>query len=353
MKRAIYISVLFLSILICMSSCRSCSYDGRSKKNEKNEVKPASLGAPYELLVICAQKHWDNGVKDAINAVMTAPVEMLNQKEPLFSVMRIQPRDFKKLLPRSRNILNIAIGDKYDDITTDVRYDVYASPQIIVTIYAPDAKLVETYMMVNSEEMVAVFEMAERNRNLKLNSNYGEKNISKKIKEKFDFDIEIPKGYIERDSRKDFMWISCEYPTSSQGMVIYRYPYTGKENFQEDDLIKSRDKYVSLIPAENPGSHMTTYKDMMPELKHLSINGRYWAELRGFWDTEKDYMGGPFVSYSTLDTENNMVTTIDCYVYSPDKAKRNLLRHLEHVIYSVRFPGNTHTASPEDNEEIE
>ena len=51
-------------------------------------------------------------------------------------------------------------------------------------------------------------------------------------------------------------------------------------------------------------------------------------------------MGGPFVSYTTLDEREGELLTIDCYVYSPKYGKRNFLRPLEHLVYSVSFPKN-------------
>ena len=46
-------------------------------------------------------------------------------------------------------------------------------------------------------------------------------------------------------------------------------------------------------------------------------------------------------SYTTVDTATNRVFTLDCYVYAPDlnkPRKRNYMRGLEHLLYSVRFP---------------
>ena len=54
-----------------------------------------------------------------------------------------------------------------------------------------------------------------------------------------------------------------------------------------------------------------------------------------------DFLLGPFVSYTTVDTDTNRVFTLDCYVYAPDlnkPRKRNYMRGLEHLLYSVRFP---------------
>ena len=100
------------------------------------------------------------------------------------------------------------------------------------------------------------------------------------------------------------------------------------------------------IPGPSDGSYMATvtripnieddgYVDFVPQRKVLKINGKEWIELRGFWDVEHDFMGGPFVSYTTL--HNGKLLTIDCYVYSPKYGKRNFLRPLEHLVYGVTF----------------
>jgi hypothetical protein len=79
------------------------------------------------------------------------------------------------------------------------------------------------------------------------------------------------------------------------------------------------------------------YVEFVPERKVVRINGCDWVELRGFWEVEGDFMGGPFVSYTTLDKATNKLITIDCYLFSPKDEKRNLLRSLEHLIYGVSF----------------
>lgn len=67
--------------------------------------------------------------------------------------------------------------------------------------------------------------------------------------------------------------------------------------------------------------------------------------MRGFWDVEGDFMGGPFVSYTTVDTATDRVFTLDCYVYSPKLPKRNYMREVEHLLHLVKFPAATGSAS--------
>ena len=66
-------------------------------------------------------------------------------------------------------------------------------------------------------------------------------------------------------------------------------------------------------------------------------DGNYAAELRGLWKIENDFMGGPFVNLSIIDLLKKRVICLDGFVYAPSKNKRNLLRQMEAMIYSVEF----------------
>jgi hypothetical protein len=63
----------------------------------------------------------------------------------------------------------------------------------------------------------------------------------------------------------------------------------------------------------------------------------YALETRGLWKVENDFMGGPFVSYSFLSPKDSQIYTIIGYVYNPNKKKRDLLRQMESMIYSIEF----------------
>ena len=74
-----------------------------------------------------------------------------------------------------------------------------------------------------------------------------------------------------------------------------------------------------------------------------------WVEMYGLWEVENYFMGGPFASYSTVNTATNEVVTIDCYVYFPtlynkEPEKRNKLRALQHLVYLADFPAAAKSA---------
>lgn len=328
MKRVICIAFM-ASVIVSLFSC-----------GESSNRKVSSQGAAYELFVVCDAAKWTAAVGDTLRSILLEPVEMINQKEPMFDVLRIQPQAFDGLVTKHRNILIVRTGAEYAEPSMTAQYDVYAAPQIIVTLSGPDDAAITAYMWEHRSELQQIFGITERDRTLAYNAKYGEKHIEKEILKKFGFEIALPRGYKIRSDKSDFMWISYELPQASQGVAIFSYPYNGKSDFEAAQQLAARNKYTAMIPGPAAGSFMTTSDVFEPEVSYVRINGRFWSMMRGFWDVKGDYMGGPFVGYSTLDVATNRVVTIDCYLYSPKLNKRNLLRELEALIYSVKFPSD-------------
>lgn len=342
MKRVAYIlvSIVLLAAMVGCDSFRSLT-----------GAKKTAQGSPYEVLVVCDGYEWESLLGTELKAVLETPVEMLNQVEPMFNVVRITARDFKHLLPSYRNILKVLCSSQVAETSIVAQYDVVASPQIVLTFQGPSIAAMVEYLKQNGSALLQVLEIAERNRTIEYAKKQGARALEKIIKEEFDIDMHISNGYLFRAESDDFVWASNEYPVASQGFFIYSHPFKGKASVTTESLVKARNEFAKRIPGPTDGSYMTTvkripnveddgYVDFMPQRKVVKINGRDWIELRGFWEVERDFMGGPFVSYTTLDEREGELLTIDCYVYSPKYGKRNFLRPLEHLVYGVSFPSN-------------
>jgi len=311
-------------------------------------AKKTAQGSPYEVLVVCDGREWESPLGEELRTVLGTPVEMLNQVEPMFDIVRITARDFKHLLPSYRNILKVLCSPEVKETAILAQYDVVASPQIVLTFQGPSTAAMVEYLRQNGESLLQVLEMAERNRTIEYARKQGAKALEKIIREEFNIEMPISNGYLFRAESDDFVWASNEYPVASQGFFIYTHPFKGKESITTEALVKARNTFAKRIPGPSDGSYMTTvkripnieddgYVDFLPQRKVVKIDGREWIELRGFWEVEHDFMGGPFVSYTTLDEREGELLTIDCYVYSPKYGKRNFLRPLEHLVYGVKF----------------
>ena len=51
-------------------------------------------------------------------------------------------------------------------------------------------------------------------------------------------------------------------------------------------------------------------------------------------------MGGPFLNYTFVNENTNKIISIDAYVYAPRTTKRNLLKQLEAICYTMKFVEN-------------
>lgn len=307
------------------------------------DKKKSAQGRPYELIIVCPQAEWIGEVGDSLRAVFTAPVPYLNQDEPLFDVLRVTERSFKDMIADHRNILKVVVDPSLAEAQTAVEYNVTSEPQIVLTLQGPDDQSVVKYLSEKRKDLLHVLEQAERDRDVESYTKFNNPGIEAAVKKLFGAEIHVPKGYVLAKQTDDFLWARYEYPTASQGFFIYSYPYEGPESLSPEALVRARNKFAALIPGPSDGSYMITSDAFEPDYRMFRLEGRLWCELRGFWDVEGDFMGGPFVSYTTVDTETNRVFTIDGYVYAPDlnkPRKRNYIRGIEHLLYTIHFPAD-------------
>lgn len=331
MKRII-LGIVGVLAMLAATSCNSSTI---------GTGQQAAGGAAYELIAVVAQPQWEGAVGDELKELFSDPVPYLNETQPRFDLMRVLPSAFKGFIKVHRNVLAIVVDPTAQEMSAIAEESKFAEDQLIIQLTAPSDELIIEYLKSHKEELLGAFELAERNRALKMNRRHKEGVMVDKIEEMFGFKIDLPRGYTARGTSGDSLLVtSFEYPAATQGIAVYSYPYTGEENFKEESLIAQRDNFVKNIPGPSGKSYMTTVKDYYPPtVTYKRINGRLWAEMRGFWNLEGgDFMGGPMLSWSTLDAENNKVVTIDCYVFSPKHGQRDLVRGLEHLIYSVKFP---------------
>ncbi len=64
-------------------------------------------------------------------------------------------------------------------------------------------------------------------------------------------------------------------------------------------------------------------------------------ETRGVWNVVGDFMAGPFLSYTVVDERHGRLITLEGYVYAPNKPKRDYLRQMEAILYSLEIPKKT------------
>lgn len=306
-------------------------------------VKAPSSGRAYELFVVAPTELWEGPAGDTVRAIFSQEVERINQPEPLFDLLSVPPTNFQKTVSRHRNILILRTGAQYERSDMTAAYDVYSAPQLQVTVTSPSADSMAAFLHTYGQELEQFYEIVERNRFIAQARKHSDPKIGPLIREKFGFEMSIPSNYRVRLDTTDFLWVSYELPLASVGFLIYTYP---ADSIVTDAttgwLVAARNGAVRQVPGPSKGSYMSTSTIVPPDRKLLTINGRQWTQLRGFWDVKGDFMGGPFINYTTYDGATERLIAIDGYVYSPSPNNqvpmRNYIRQVEAIFRTVRIP---------------
>ena len=113
-----------------------------------------SSGRPYELLVVVDAGVWDRAAGRALHDVLDSDMPGLPQSEPSFRIMYTSPKDYDSTLKLIRNIVIVDIKDIYTKGTFKYAKDVYASPQMILTIQAPNEEVFEKFVEENKQTII-------------------------------------------------------------------------------------------------------------------------------------------------------------------------------------------------------
>lgn len=317
--------LLGMFVMVGMLSC----------KNTVKNLRPVVTGASGEVLVVINKTLWNDAVGDTLRAIMQEPQLGLPQNEPLFTLLHVGHDGFGRMFKTHRSILDIRIDSKVKQAKMAVKNNYYARTQAYMRVEAPNNKAMVEFLAENRAKVVSYFYKGERERKKATIKQNVVQDIFDRIRKKNNFSLAFPSGYRINKDTLNFMWISNETPTSSQGMFIYTYEYTSEKEFTKEAILKKRNFLLKkFIPGPTVGSYMTTEMNYPISCAHFDFKGNYAMETRGLWKVENDFMGGPFQSITFLDKENNKVVCFDSYVYYPNQNKREMLRELEAIMYS-------------------
>lgn len=322
---------------IAVLFCFSIAFIGCKKSANTSGLKNVT-GRPGELVIVIPDETWKGIAGDTIHALLAQPQLALPQSEPLFNITSIPQEGFGDIFKTSRNLMITKISPTVEKPEVQYRDNVYANTQAVVTITAKDAMELVDVFTKNSDKIIGFFLRAERNRLISNYLTYYERSVTETVSSKFGIQLNVAPGFQIAENRDTFMWLRFETPEISQGIFIYEFPYDSDSTFTANYLMTKRIiAWKNNIPGPREGSYMTNENELPPVFNVLTHNGNYAAETRNLWRVENDYMGGPYVSLAVLDMLKQRVVVIEGYVYAPTKKKRNLLRQVEGMIYTMRF----------------
>ena len=331
MKRLLMYLALAATALITLGSC--------SQEQRKKALLPNISGKAGEVIVVIGQNDWEGAVGTVLRDSLTCDFPQLPQREPLFTLVNVPQSAFGSMFQIHRNIIIINISKDVTEPGVVYRNDVWAAPQTVIRVNAPDSETAVEILKENNTTIVGMLEEAERDRMIRNARKYEQQGIAPVVTEMVGGSPHFPSGYRIKKKTDNFIWVTYDPEYVSQGIFIYKYPVVkGQDMMSSQSLLTEN----SLMLMDNvPGMFENTYMTMSsfapPTIKYMKYRGLEFAEIRGLWEVHNDYMGGPFVTHVFYSPDGEYMIGLEGFVYAPKFDKRHYLRQVESIIYSFEW----------------
>jgi len=318
----------FLSLIIITLMISSCA------KSDKITLVD-STGRINHVLIVMNNEDWDGRVGDSLRQIIAQPLPGLPQEEYPFTVNQVDPITFNSLFKRNRNILFIGV-DTLEHFYSNT--NLYASPQLTLTVLGRDKDELIDNMMSHREELISTFKENDmRLYQYKVTKDAYETNEINTFNN-LGLKFKIPRAYRMVEDTGDFMWYRSTITRGLLNLLAYEIPVQNLDSVSEDDLIRFRDSIgKTYVPGQFDSTYLVTEKRVRPIVKKVNIDGREALESRGLWYVENDFMGGPFVSYTFKDEDTGRLLVIEGFSYTPSAKKRDFVFELESILKTVSF----------------
>lgn len=327
------IKIFSLIIVLSFLFNQSCNY---SKSG-----LPYSLGKTLELVVVTNNKEqWNDRMGTAIREHFGQLLVGLPQDEPMFDIFYLPEEAFGNLHKPNHLIFIGNIDSKLKEPLVETRKNLWSKPQRVVKISAPD---VNSFLKVFNEKkdgITQLYQELSRERIINFFKTAQEHKTVETLNKVFHINMVMPSGFnVAKRVENNFIWIRKETNTFSQGIFVYTYDYTNTNAFDLDKIIARRNILTKThVPGPLENTFMKVADEVIePVITKMTFKDMYAVEVRGLWEVEGDFMGGPFLSYTFVDEKNNKVITLDSYVYAPHDKKRIFMKEMEAILYSFEF----------------
>ncbi|MEE4177231.1 MAG: DUF4837 family protein [Bacteroides sp.] len=331
--------LLFLTLIVLFAACST-----------ERPQQPSATGRAAELLVVMNNRQFEGHAGEAIREVFQAQVPMVLTEEHMFDLVQIQEESFVKMFETHRHIFMATINDTIPKARLEISKNVWSYPQVVIRVQAPNDSIFRRVLEANARTFIDHYIAAEYERIVNAfnrTPNYEARNA---VRDMFGYEMAIPEGFYVAKEGENFLWIrrTGTREDLDMGLLIATLEYKDPAvDFAHETIQMRRDSLTYLyIPGQFEGTYMTTYPKLTPEFRAVNFNGYYAMEARSLWRMENDFMGGPFINYTLVDEANNRLIILDGFVYAPDFEKRDYLRQLEAMIYSLKFTEKEEKEAP-------
>ncbi|MDM1043646.1 DUF4837 family protein [Myroides sp. 1354] len=304
---------------------------------QKEDMRAPSQGQINHILLVMDDDLWLSNVGDSIRHYLAAGIDGITPVEPRFDLDQQSPGIFANTAKSRKNIVYVSTNENRSNFELIV--DQYAQPQNYFLIEGTDNKSIIATFLKNKDSIIQQFHKQEI------------ADIQKRIKEgplfetvylhdKYNIDIDLPTSYKRVLVDDNFVWYKKEIASGNNNILVYSLPFQLVKPFktQRDfilDMDYLRDSVVGkYIHSSEPDTFMNMSVDFEPFYRTIYIKNQEITEVKGTWDMENSFMGGPYLSYIVKKDDYYLI--IEGFTYNPSMSKRDVMLELEAIMGTLK-----------------
>ena len=295
-----------------------------------------TTGKINTISVIIDDQLWNGEIGDSIRNKFASPVIGLPEEEPLFTINQYPVKLLEGFATDSRAILVIK---KEAENKFEIKENQYASPQNVFHISGKTATEILQLLEEHTPEIIHRIEQGEIAESQRINKKALLQTTS--FKKEFQLTIQVPSDFEYALRKPNFVWLKKKIISGSSSLLLYQVPLSTITNSNAAiNILTMRDSIGKYIKGTEPNTYMISETGYTPYFFKSKIDNRLAYETRGTWQLQNDYMSGPFINYTIVDTINRRLLVLEGFCYSPSKEKRDVMHELEAIIHSVHLLKN-------------
>jgi len=357
MRLSIYAISIFAITFLVLSSC---SQD----QLKRLEVTPTAYGTVDNVYLVCQEYYWkDSPTGDTFRMNFEALYPVTPQPEPILDIRHIDTKDFNKIMKTHRAvILLVNLEDKEDPVTQlvaktlgpknverafkDDRYriaihrDRWAKEQTVIYWFAPNRQKLYETVARDYKQVINILHEEDAKLLSKETYKYGNNNkITKTLKDSFGIEMTLPKSFKIEHQDSTALWLRSDGDKVNSNIFVHIVENADYKSLTPDSLKAIRNRLTKkYLSSWAEGSYMQIDDVNLPVFfQEISMGETTGLQARGVWRMEKDFMGGPFVTYLFPDPENRRILLIDGFIYAPGQKKRPEMRRLDTIFSTFKF----------------
>ena len=344
-------------LFILISFIVSCSDTSGVKR--KAGLLPKARGEADEIIIVVDSTQWvDSAVGLELKKTFNVPMLGLPQDEPLFNTSKVNPKKLNSVLKSAKNMVFVMTLDSktsesrvlqqfftsqsLNQIKRDTaifmrqQNDLFATGQTALFLFSANEELLAQKINYNRSQIQGIFEASARRSIQDRLFKSNRKQLQKRIETDHNVSFIIPYGWEKARDLKNFFWLRLINAQTEQSIFVYYQPYNDQSILNNVDRFRDKITERYLYDGENKSVHIERQPQIPVFTERVNFNGHFAVEAKGLWRISDLSRGGPFISYTIVDEEAQLIYYVEGYVDSPGTRKKNFVRELETILATFK-----------------